>query len=472
MNKKFGKQLHISTENMMFAAAIIALLIPFTIFCYYDTYSIVQYQINMAELTLTGRFMEFYNYTYTDAISVGYYVPVYDVFLNCMFGVWGIPLFLLKQFAGVAVGSNPWTLLYGKCFFLAAFAVSAYLVYQIMMQVLQDATRAKKSVFLFLSSVTVMSAIGYAGQCDIVGITFTLLGMRAWLNKKNWQFLLFFAIAVTCKQFPFFIFLALLVLTQKNFFKLAASCLVVVLPISVTNLLFASSTSAMEAKANFSSEMMSRLFGNRLSLTSGNVPIIVLTMGVLFLYFYLKQITTEQERLNYFMYAPFATMLILFVSFPAFPYWYVYTAPLFAMFCVYNSKNFKQNILLETGGFAALFFSQVLLYYWIYDQDEIERGIFAGLLNSEGTFTLYDLIAGTQYENVAFVIFIVEAIFVAFAIMLLYTNRPSQIDSAPCPMPTCDVCGIKINNIEYLRFAVNTIVGFIPLYVILLNHIL
>ena len=116
--------------------SVIFVLIPVRIVSwrFWDTTCIIGYEVDFADAIVHGDFSNPYQRNYDRAIYElasdmevicmrG--VPVQDLTVNFVLGIWGIPLYLL---GGTDFADSFIKLLYGKSFFFFAFLISVWLV--------------------------------------------------------------------------------------------------------------------------------------------------------------------------------------------------------------------------------------------------------------------------------------------------------------------------------------------------------
>jgi hypothetical protein len=160
----------------------IILLIPFCIYCYMDTKSIILYQVNFVDALVHGKIFDYYQFTYDNILSyksMGYNVAfnTYDMPLNTVLGIWGIPLYFIWKLRGINILSSSLALFYGKSLLLVFLVFASVLIYKLCMVLGVNKIYSKWASYIFASSLLVFTAIGFIGQCDIIGIVFILKGL-------------------------------------------------------------------------------------------------------------------------------------------------------------------------------------------------------------------------------------------------------------------------------------------------------
>lgn len=349
-------------------------LIPFVTMMYGDTRAFVHYGVNFwRSITEGGGLHNFYEYSnemlayYRENGIGGAYEVIYDFPVYIVLGIWGLPLWIVCSKLGIEETSNMWTMLYAKSEYIVALIIVAYLIYKICKNISVDNIMAKWTSFLFLSSELVFVQIGIAGQLDVLGMPFTLLAIYFFQKKNKWKFLIFFSIAVGFKQFPLFIFLPLVMLIEKNVLKIIADTVIVFAVTVLTGLPFPKGTQAMQVKNEVRGRFMEAFLGVKAPLYNNAVPIIVLLIGGICVFCYLKKIKDDDELEQYSVFIPALSMFVLFISFDSNPYWFIHLAPFMAILVSYNSSRFHELMLFETVGMLCLILSQFGANYWVYE---------------------------------------------------------------------------------------------------------
>lgn len=346
---------------------------------------------------------------------------------------------------------------YGKAIFIIAVIAAAYLIYKICQNISISKKQSKWAVFLFVSSILVLVDVAYIGQLDIMGITFTLLGIYYYQKNSKWKFILFFMIAVSFKQFPIFIFIPLLLLVEKNVLKIGIETLIVLFFSKLSGLPFPADTMAITVKNNFSEQSLQVLLGVKAPLYNEAVPIMILLLGAICVYCYLKKIQGQKELEEYSIFISLLSMFVLLISFDSNPYWYIQLAPFVAIMIMYNSKNYNNLILFETVGMICLILNQYGANYWCFEPRNGE-GMLMELLfgKAEDYLSMERFIAYTNLDQFSGVFF---AGFVLCLGTVLWLSRPGKIEM--------DENAI-IRPYALMRMLANITVAYVPvlLYVV------
>lgn len=442
--------------------------IPFASIMYGDTKAFVHYEVNFWNTIFhEGGLKNFYEYSYfmeqyykENGIG-GAFAAYYDFPIFVLFGIWGLPLWIICQLFHIEETSTFGTMLYGKTVLLAALIVSAIIIYRICKKINICKSQAKWAAFLFLSSVVIFAEVGLIGQLDVMGFPFILLGIYFFQEKSKWKFILMFMIASSFKQFPFFIFVPLLLLIEKNVFKIGVESIIVLAFPKVIGLFFPTGTMAMQVKSAFGEKSLERLLGVKLPLYNDTVHIVIVALGIVCVYCYLKNIQTQRELEEYSIYMPFITMVVLLSGFDSDPYWFAQLAPYAAILLIYNSSKYNQLILFETVGMACLILNQFWANYWCFEPEYAQGMLLDKLFGQpDSVIGMQTFIAYARLDRFSGVFF---AIFVVCMGTILWLSRPGHIKTDET---------VAIRPYALLRMLVNAGIGWAPVLLYMMSFVI
>lgn len=454
-------------ENIKWFVLAILLLIPFISFCYGDTKSIIHFQVNFADALLSGRIGEFYDICYERAFLYnemnvgGAHFATYDIVMHALLGIWGIPLYLWCARNGVTeVLYNTYCILYGKAIYIPALIVSAYLIYKICRELQMDKERCEWASYLFCSSLLVFMNVCIIGQSDILAIPLILAGILYYIRDDNKRFVIFFMIAVAFKMFAFFIFVPLLLLKEKHIIRIIGTVVFVYSLSFLANLPYAiKNTQAIQEKASFNRGMFLLLTERNVPMVDGNVSILVLAIGLLCVYCYLKPLDKEAREYNFIIYIALLSMSIVFLSFSSCPYWYIHLAPYLAIVTVYYYDRWNSIMLFETFGILVLTLKHYVQYTWCYDLENVDNMVIQKVFGNvkEYSITLEQIVL--EYEMYQSVL---NAAFVVGILAVIWLSRPRKTNSTSCNK-------MMLSRYVYVRLLINVVVAYIPIGVYLVN---
>ena len=348
---------------------IIAITLPLISFLYGDTNSIIRCGIDVTKSIRDGQFWQYYDYTLLDR-DRGYMVhpPTYDILFYITVGIWEIPVAVAEMVTGTYLKGNTLAMCYSKCLLLVFLILSAWVVYKIAVKINFSSKIASWTAFMFMSGGFIFAYIGIAGQYDIMGLFFTLLGVYYYLKNDTKRFIFWFAIAVQYKFFPLFIFIPLVLLKQKNLLKIALHMILVMIPLGIMRIPFLNDFNALAEKNEIQADMIDRIFRNRIPIFETEVPLSLLFVGAVCLFCYWKDIKESEEN-YYAVFVPFLVMAALFLSFPFFPYWVVYLSPWMALLFFMRKEKSERRFMFELGMSICVILAQFSHFDWVFELD-------------------------------------------------------------------------------------------------------
>lgn len=465
---KVLKRIHTAQGDVpwwMWLAVVVLFLIPFASMMYGDMKAFTHYEVNFwGSIFKGGGIRNFYEYgndmlAYYRANGIGgAYELIYDFPVYIVLGIWGAPLYFFCNATGIEETSTMWTMLYAKSIYLAALAITAYLVYLVCKNIKVNDASSKWAAYLFLSSAVVFVEIGIVGQLDVLGFPFLLLGIYYYQKKQYNRFLVFFTIAVSFKLFPLFIFIPLLLLYEKNILKIILKMALVISFTVAVGACFPKNTAAAAVKEGIRDHFLLAFLGNKLPLYNSAVSLIVVLFGIVCVYCYLKRVEEEEEYYCYSILLPLVSMFVILVSFDSNPYWFVYLSPFIVMLMVYNSDNFNLLILFESIGMAGLIFNQFGSNYWVYETACAEGMILEYLFGKPQTLITLEVF--NRYTRMDYFSSVFFAVFLVCISTFIWLSRPGKCSRNE---------ETAIRRYAALRLLLNAGLAMIPEFVYLIS---
>lgn len=348
---------------------IIAITLPLISFLYGDTNSIIRCGIDVTKAIRDGQIGQYYDYTLLDR-DRGYMVhpPTYDILFYITVGIWEIPVAIVEMATGMCMKDSALAMCYSKCLLLIFLVLSAWMVYKIAKLVTLTDKIASWSAFMFMSGGFIFAYLCIAGQYDIIGLFFTIVGVYHYLKKDMKKFTFWFAIAIQYKFFPLFIFIPLVLLKQKNIMKIILYMIFVGIPVGIMRIPFLGNINALAEKNEIQADMIDRIFRNRIAIFETEVPLSLLFVGAVCLFCYWKEIKESEEN-YYAIFIPFLVMAALFLSFPFFPYWIVYLSPWMALLFFMRKEKAERRFMFELGMSVCVILAQFSHFDWVFELD-------------------------------------------------------------------------------------------------------
>lgn len=175
---------------------------------------------------------------------------VYQPPIYIIFAIWLYPYKLL----GVITDPNsfPLYLSYWLKFLTSiVYIVSSIVFYRIALVYSPNRAWAKYATAAWLTAPLAVFSQFIFSQYDIFYVVLTLCGFLFFLRQRTILASVYFGAAITFKLFPAFVFVPLLLLYEKNVYRLAVRCLIFVAPTVFFSLLFASSPAYIEGVRSF-----------------------------------------------------------------------------------------------------------------------------------------------------------------------------------------------------------------------------
>ena len=469
MNTRIRKYLYSSSGPTKLEWGLLFFLASFLLasFEYKDMASILHFEVNFSGSIANGKgILGFYDYSkemadyYREIKLIGSHYATYEFPMHLLLGLWGIPLYFISTATGIEAVTSFGMVFYGKFIYIAALAFSGRQIYKICQQLGVQENHCQWAAFLFSSSILIFTNVCVIGQSDILGFPFTLLGIRALLEKKNGMFIFWFAIAVTFKMYSFFIFVALILITDKKVYRIIMKILAGLSLYSVCTLLFSQSEAVAIDKSEFLNWAFEKLTDVKLPVLNATVPLVIFLLLILYIYCYCKPIASEGELNAHIVFSPLAAMSIVFVSFDSYPYWYVNLVPFLAIAAVYNNKHFSKIILLETIGLICLTIGQYVQFNWcfepFYGKYMLLEKLFGEIDTVSHQFYLEELVASLNIKK-AMITGLFYSGYLACILSVLWICRPVKSQTDDIAPPTAVTRASVIT-----RAAINFAIASVP----------
>ena len=435
----------------------------FMSYCYIDTASIIRYEAGFAESLVKGEFKDLYGITYNNILYAkehnlsGTAFPTYDLPLNLVLGVWGIPLYLYRTYSGAPdIAESFGQMLYGKSVFLPALIITMILVYKICLALGTDKRRALWGTYIYMTSSIVTTSIAIVGQCDVIGMTLILAGLLAFIKKENRKFMLFFTLSMPFKMYAMFFFLPLMLLREKKIHMIITKLFIACSLTMLCGLSLVNNLEALKAKVHFNLFMLGKLVSVTTPLLHEKASVFVILFGALCIWCFLhEEYKDDRKNMRLINFVALLSVVTTFISFSSYPYWFVYLAPYLAVSSVFSEAQAKNVIALETLGMSALTYSNYVIFPHCYDIQNTVNMFMHRLLGNpvfrENALTMYKASATKiAQESLA----VSCGVYIVCMLGIVWICRPDNDVPA----------GIDANIKQYarVRFLINSVLCLIP----------
>jgi hypothetical protein len=340
-------------------------LVAIMTFFFVDLVSLTIWSTNLLDVIWDGNLRGFYAFSAENIHGIYHTLAGMEIFALIPHAIWNIPIWIAQRFFHIEIAQSAYCLIWSKLYLVGLLAAACGVVFKISLLLDQDKNKAMQVCFLSVSSIFVFTGIYYAGQNDIFLLLLGLLSLYFLLKNKGGLFLLFAGLSILAKPFFLFPLVALLLLTEKNLLKVLgklALCLSFSLPFKV---LFLGAPLYRESLSAGSGHLIQRFLGEgTFPAGLGEFAPVMVCLGALYLFAFLKVPQDEAERNTYIIYVTAAAFLLIplwtWVEF----YRPLILIPLVPLLLVHNTRFFKLNIILEivmsfSLSFAKVFYEEV-----------------------------------------------------------------------------------------------------------------
>lgn len=452
-----NRQMKPNVQKRDWIIVLIAIMIPLFSFNYMDTNSIVRCGIDVFRSVFAGRFHDFYAFAKESQIAglMGH-EPTYDIIFYITVGIWELPLAVIETITQIAAKPNTIGMIYSKSLLLLFVFLCSEMIKRIAMELGISERNAKWAKYMFLTSGFLYAYTCIAGQYDIMGIFFSLMGVYFYIKGDMKKFGLMFIVAVQYKFFPVFIFLPLLLLKEKEIKKIVLYLVGPIASILLFRIPFMDDGFAIMEKNAINADMVNRIFGNRIAILETEIPLSFLFVGAVCIWCYLKEISEEQKK-YYAIWVPFLSLGLLFMSFPFFPYWIVYLTPWLPLLYYMRKDMTEKFFWLETGMTVSIMLAQFSHFYWVFELSNTKNMLLDRIYRFEqiaNPFMVADIMCDLNIDDYEFLFYGLFMLCLAFLIIVL---RPV----AEVEYKSDDFSSKKV---LYIRFAIQFIVGALPVF--------
>lgn len=334
-----------------------------------------------------GKLLSFYQIVLNKALAGGYYADPgaihaanYNIIIYLVLSAWLFPVKLIGHLTQ-SMPSYLFLTIYSKHMVVLVMLASGYALYRLGKQFGLDASRSKWASFLFLSSPAVLYGACMFGQLDILSVLFTLWALHFYLDNKLGAFSLIMAIALCFKMFAFFIFIPLLLLSEKRIWHLLKYGAIGVSLLTFTRILavfdhgYATTQSEMQNIYHFTG----RLFDNIFPSTKGGMYAFVTCLILLcFVCYFVRP--KEEDKKYWAAFIPLAGYGFFFLYVAWHPQWLVILYPFIAL-CLLLVRNFKAAVLADT--LVGLGHVLMLFMQWpnIFTLEMVNAGVLPSMFN-------------------------------------------------------------------------------------------
>lgn len=445
----------------LFQLIILFLLLMLTCsnFYYSDVNSNIRQGINVWKALFTGNFFNYYSVN-IESFNNGEMIHYanYDMIMNFLMGIMGLPLYIVECIFKINVQDYllgriiaksiyPFMIMLASDFLRGTVREMIGGVKDIYSEEIKK--RANNAAFMFASSIFVISSTCVMTQADIFGIIFIILSVK-YLNRHDLKrFMIFFILAASCKNFALFIFMPVLMLIEKNLFKLFAMLLSPLVVNSLIEMPFKliDPAGSLSKKSRLWS-MFGTMCDTKVPLWGVEIPVIFLLFGGVCIFAFVHKspdfVNNRLHAIRLYLFFSLASLTAFFMSMRIYAYWIIYFAPFIVLIITLSNYIHDNEIENQNTDMTSKIFTDYFLeifaafgltagfmvkYYSHFNIDiaaVMLPGLFTGVTDVSGFTDLYtfnQFVTNDVYYNMWTVGY---GVFTLFCIYLLISNYPKD----------------------------------------------
>jgi len=338
------------------AFAVILFAAASLFFCCSDDLITTAWNVDeLIDAIFQGDFFHFYSRALAWALDGSHplgtqidYAAYYNIVIYLIFAVCFLPLKAISWAFHTGISSFVFVT-YGKLVIAAFVLLCAYFLFRLSGKLGMNRQKSLWTVFLFLSSSTMLFGSVLFGQYDALSSLFTIISLLFFMDKKYYRFCLVMALAICCKVFALFIFIPLILLIEKRILHIIKYLLCGVSGLLFTRFLFlwdegyAITQKSLNELFGFSD----RLFEKGIPGAHGNIGLFLFVFLAVCMFCYFIN-PPEEKRCSYIISIPVIVYgsFFLFVSWH--PQWPMIITPFVAL-AIMSCRNIKTALLVDFG---------------------------------------------------------------------------------------------------------------------------
>lgn len=372
---------------------------------------------------LTGGYQAYIDAIFSD-IPHGVDTPgIYEPLAYIIVGILSMPLVILNELGKLNFASR-WMCLYVKAQQLLLFFGCAYLIYKIQNEIEKDLKKAEYAAFLFLTNLGVLYFAIVVGQIEIYAVYFCLCGIYYWVKDDYKKFIFFFAISIPLKMFSLLIFIPLVLIKQKNVWKVIGSAISGCAFLLVGKVVWSTNDAYRILTAEPKERVILALQGNTLpgGVGTDGIPIFICIYILICVWVYLSQ----RKDALWGIYISFAVYAALFLFVGQYPYWIVVITSFFPLLIANKAANRKINLILELLFWVFYILASCFYHTWIASASIVEKMALPKLFGANTNIKYYYVSDFLNAYGVGKLAPLFVGIYAAALIALVILNYPGE----------------------------------------------
>lgn len=351
------------------------LFFAYVFFLYADLTDTYENSILFLKSIYHGCLGQFYSYTVEHSRS--FWAANYDAMIYLVYGIWNLPVLLLTKVLGIDYFAWAPGLLWCKTLGILFCLGNAWMINKILRFIATPKAFAGLGSFLFLSSLSLYLIVFVIAQVDGFALFLLLLGFYFYLGGKEKWFLLCYAVALPCKMFAIFLFLPLLLLTEKRIVFLGVKTAALFVFWFLSRLLFSGDPAYHFAVGSQSRDAILQITGSKFFWGWDVILFVVAYIGICTFCYLCREYREDRNRYEIPVYCAMAVWIcfVCFINFNS--YWVIYLLPFLIIGMVGSGRFLKLCCFLELA-FSVGYFGVLVLYCQPLSDVDLLNRLFLG----------------------------------------------------------------------------------------------
>lgn len=340
-------------KKKMFKALPYIVYFTIAIFCFFMFYFDWDVRQTAASAfgLLEGHILDFYDYCWNiEGLAHG---TIYEIVIYIIFALWNIPLYIFgvrPNGAELGVFASLWN----KLLLVIVFFACGFLLKAIAKKMELSEKRNKSVICVWCAMPLLFFLVMIQGSYDILYIVFMLAGIYFWLDTESMKsvilFNVFFGIAICIKPFPIFYYLIILLIKEKNVFRIIGNGMLMALPYGLCKIIYIHSP-GYKAVLAFNGGNLSSVYANAFTYL---VPFIVIYLFICAKAYWYD--VEKQDNIDVLFLCNLASFS--FIGFSNYhPQWIMGAIPFWVLSFFYNKRK---------EGYALVVFVLTVAFYMLF----------------------------------------------------------------------------------------------------------
>lgn len=348
------------------------LMLIVSVFCfltmYYADITVTgQYGLTFLDSLFDGRLFSFYENALSSGIAPE--GAVYDIGTYIIFGIWSLPVWICHRIVGLSalsVGSLMWFKLLPVLFFVASIRQVTLIAQDLRCSV----RRSAEVSLIYLLSSTAFFPVMVVAQYDVIPLYFMLRGIHFYMMRDQKKFLFFFAISMTVKPLTILVLFLLILLREKNVFRILISLLEGCSLMILCKLCYGFNEAYRTSCGGFMAKNLPNLLNASIPGSYGTVSIFILLLFLIYISAYMSNAAEMGVAENRWMILMAYGIWASFCTFGSMtPYWAIYLAPFAVLTVCLCRENVDRLLLVDLIANIALTVLLIMKFPWVYGGD-------------------------------------------------------------------------------------------------------